>query len=126
MKHEWTFECAGTSGRESGLNRKELVRELGRRAGLPSEDAQRALEALFGDVSDPGIIAAALRDGEPVHLQGFGTFEARTRGPREGRDPRTQAPIVISGRRAAGFRAGSALKLALRGPAAGERATGSA
>jgi nucleoid DNA-binding protein len=109
------------SGKEQRLNRKDLVRELGRRAGLPAADAQRTLDALFGNSADPGLIAAALREGEEVHLQGFGTFDVRARGPRAGRDPRTRTPILIPGRRAPGFRAGSALRGALREPAADAR-----
>ena len=107
------------------MNRRDLVRELGRRAGLSAADVQRTLDALFGNSSDPGLIATTLQEGEEVHVQGFGTFAARTRGPRPGRDPRTQEPIVIPGRRVAGFRPGSALKDALREVATEARAPGS-
>ncbi|MFF8288733.1 HU family DNA-binding protein [Streptomyces sp. NPDC016309] len=43
-------------------------------AGLPREDVERIVDALFGTVEHPGAIARALRNGETVVLGSFGSF----------------------------------------------------
>jgi DNA-binding protein HU-beta len=97
------------------VNKSDLILELARRSGLGLEPARRAVDALFGTNSDAGIIAAAIRDGDRIVLAGFGSFAARDRQERVGRNPQTNAPIVIAAGRAPAFRAGSALKAQVRG-----------
>jgi DNA-binding protein HU-beta len=92
------------------VNRAELVASLVERAALKKADAARAVEALFGT---NGIIAAELRRGARVQITGFGSFQPRSRGAREGRDPRTGKAIQIRAAVAPLFRAGAALKAAL-------------
>jgi DNA-binding protein HU-beta len=48
-----------------------------------------------------------------VALSGFGTFVAKPRAARTGRNPRTGEAIAIPASRAPGFKAGKALKDAL-------------
>jgi len=96
------------------MNRSELIAELARSAGLPSEGARLAIEALFGTTVDAGLIAGVLRRGDRVHLAGFGTFEARARKERTGHNPHTGQRLVIPAAVAPVFRAGTTLKSALR------------
>ena len=55
-------------------------------------------------------IVAATAAGEKVTLVGFGTFEARARAAREGRNPATGESLQIAATRGVGFKAGSTFK----------------
>jgi DNA-binding protein HU-beta len=92
------------------VNKTELIEALASQAGLSKADAGRAVEALFGD---DGLIAGTLRKGERVQITGFGTFVARKRAARTGRDPRSGAQIEISAANVPAFKPGQALKDAL-------------
>ena len=89
------------------MNRNDLVDAVAERTGLAKSDAARAVEALLGAVTD------ALRKGETVTLSGFGSFVAKTRAARTGRNPRTGESIAIPASRAPAFKAGKGLKDAL-------------
>lgn len=92
------------------MNKTELIDALASQAGLSKADAGRAIEALFGD---DGLIAGTLRKGDRVQITGFGTFVARKREARQGRDPRTGGTIEIKAANVPAFKAGQALKDAL-------------
>jgi DNA-binding protein HU-beta len=92
------------------VNKTELIDALSSQAGLSKADAGRAIEALFGD---DGLIAGTLRQGNRVQITGFGTFVARKREARQGRDPRTGGTIQIKAANVPAFKAGQALKDAL-------------
>ncbi len=92
------------------MNKTELIEALASQAGLSKADAGRAVEALFGD---GGLIAGTLRKGDRVQITGFGTFVARKRAARTGRDPRSGAEINISAANVPAFKPGQALKDAL-------------
>ncbi len=92
------------------MNKTELIDALASQAGLSKADAGRAVEALFGD---DGLVAGALRKGDRVQITGFGTFVARKREARQGRDPRTGGTIEIKAANVPAFKAGQALKDAL-------------
>lgn len=93
------------------MNKTELVNALAMRASIGRPEATRVVDALFD--ASTGLIAQALRTGNKVQLSGFGTFEARKRKGRTGRNPRTGEEIRIPASMAASFRAGKALKDAL-------------
>ncbi len=76
------------------MNRNDLVDAVAERTGLAKSDAARAVEALLGAVTD------ALSKGETVTLSGFGSFVAKTRAARTGRNPRTGESIAIPASRA--------------------------
>lgn len=92
------------------MNRGKLIAALAERARLSKAEATRAVEAMFGM---DGIIATALKRGERVQITGFGSFHARERRARSGRDPRTGRAIQIRAALAPLFRAGAKLKAAL-------------
>ncbi len=52
------------------------------------------------------VILEAVAKGDKVTLVGFGTFEARDRQAREGRNPSTGKPIKIPATRVPAFSAG--------------------
>jgi len=96
------------------MNRTELAHELAQQTGLSQEAARRAVEGLFGNNRELGVIAAAMRAGKRVQLPGFGIFEGRSRPARQGHDPRTRRPLLIPAAQVPGFRASASLRMALR------------
>ena len=93
------------------MNKADLIEALADRAGMTKADASRAMDALFGS---RGIIAGALRMEKRVQITGFGTFEAKHRKARMGRNPRTGATIHIPASKSPGFRAGKGFKDAIQ------------
>ena len=94
------------------MNKSDLVDALADATGMTKADAGRAIDALFG--TDDGIIAGALQNEERVQITGFGTFEAKHRKARTGRNPRTGETIKIAATMTPSFRAGKGLKDSLK------------
>jgi DNA-binding protein HU-beta len=97
------------------LNKAELVEKVAERTGLSSRDARTVVDAIFDPDPKIGLIAAELLAGEKVAISGFGTFEARERRARSGRNPHTGQVLDIPATRAPAFKAGKPLKETLRG-----------
>ena len=89
------------------MNKTELVAAIAKNAELTKKDAEAALTAFTETV------AAELKKGEKVQLVGFGTFSAKKREARTGRNPQTGAPVKIPAHVAPAFKAGNKLKEAL-------------
>lgn len=96
------------------MNKMELIEAVALRSGISSDGARRAVEALFGRGDEAGLIAVHLRSGEKVQLAGFGTFLARQRKERTGRNPHTRQPLLIPAALVAAFRPAAALRDQLR------------
>lgn len=86
------------------MNKSELVAALAEKADVTKKDAEKVL-ASFVDV-----IGDALKKGDKIQLVGFGTFEARKRAARVGKNPQTKAEIKIPATTVPAFKAGKALK----------------
>ena len=63
------------------MNKSELVAKIAADADLKKGDAEKFLDAFVATVKE--VIAA----GDKIQLVGFGTFEAKERGAREGVNP---------------------------------------
>ena len=72
------------------------------------------VDAIFDPDPDVGLIAQELVGGGKVAISGFGTFEARPRKARIGRNPHTGEALDIPATRAPAFKAGKPLKETLR------------
>lgn len=94
------------------MNKSELVQNLASKTDMTKADAQRAIDALFN--TKDGILTGALKKGDRVQITGFGTFETRQRKARTGRNPRTGEEIKIGPTTSPSFRAGKALKDAVK------------
>lgn len=90
------------------MRKPELAASVADQAGLTREKASEVITAFTDQIS-----AAAAR-GEDTTLIGFGTFAIRHRQAREGRNPQTGASIQIPASKTVGFKAGKALKDAIR------------
>ena len=90
------------------MNKTGLVAAVATKAELSKKDADAAVKAVIDAVTE------ALKDGEKVALVGFGTFEVKTRAARTGKNPRTGEVINIPEAKVPSFKAGSALKDAVK------------
>ncbi len=90
------------------MNKTELVAAVAAKAELSKKDAEAAVAAVFDSVKD------ALADGDKVALVGFGTFSIKERAARTGLNPRTKETIEIPAAKVPTFKAGAALKVAVK------------
>lgn len=91
------------------MNKAELVAAIAERTELNKKDAENALTACTS------VITETLTKGERIQLVGFGTFEVTERAARTGRNPKTGESISIPKTKSPKFKAGKALKDAVRG-----------
>lgn len=90
------------------MNKAEFIANVAAAAGVSKTDAAKVLNAVVENITD------ALKKGEKVQLVGFGTFEVRERGERIGRNPQTKEEIKIAASKVPAFKAGKALKDAIK------------
>lgn len=90
------------------MTKQQIIDELAMRADLTKRAAGDALEGVLD------IITEQLASGNKVTLTGFGTFLVRHRAARMGRNPQTGAPLHIDAQNTPAFKAGSALKGAVK------------
>lgn len=90
------------------MNKTELIAAVAEKSGSTKAVAEKAVAAVFSSIQD------ALMAGDKVQLMGFGTFEVRERAEREGRNPRTGESMTFAAAKVPAFKAGSALKDALK------------
>lgn len=86
------------------MNKTELVAAMADQAGISKKDAEKALAAFTG------VVTEELKKGEKVQLVGFGTFEITERKAREGRNPQNGKAMKIAASKAPKFKVGKALK----------------
>ena len=86
------------------MNKAELVAIAAEYAGISKKDAEKVLNGAI----DATI--RALADGEKVQITNFGTFEAKQRKAKVGRNPVTREPMEIPATRVAVFKASKSLK----------------
>lgn len=89
-------------------NKAELVERVAEKTNLTKKDVTATVEALFETIEE------TLASGDKVQVIGFGTFEVRDRAARKGRNPQTGEEIQIPASKVPGFKAGKALKDAVK------------
>ena len=90
------------------MNKVELIAAVAEKADLTKKDAEKAVAAVLASIE--GALAA----GDKVQLIGFGTFQVNERPARTGRNPQTGATIQIAASKQPVFKAGAALKNAVK------------
>ena len=86
------------------MNKAELSARVATRTSMSKAGADDAVTAVFSTIAD------ALSRGETVTIAGFGTFSARPRPARRGRNPRTGESIAIAASNTPSFKAGKTLR----------------
>ena len=89
-------------------NKAELVDRVAKKTQLTKKDVSATVEALFETIQE------ALKAGEKVQVIGFGNFVVRERAARKGRNPQTGKEIKIKASKVPAFKAGKALKDAVK------------
>lgn len=90
------------------MNKAELIDAVAAKAELSKADVGRAVDALIE------VVGKALKKNDKVALVGFGTFAVRKRAARTGRNPKTGAELKIPASKNPSFKAGKALKDAIK------------
>lgn len=91
------------------MNKSDLVNVVAAETELTKKDVEAVVNAAVS------AITKALADGDKVQLIGFGTFEVKNVGARDGRNPKTGETIKIAASKKAAFSASKALKDAVNG-----------
>ena len=91
------------------MNKAEMADRLAARAGLNKAAARDAVDSVFATIGE------ALADGDEVRIAGFGTFAARIRPARTGRNPRTGEAVSISASKSPSCKARKVLKDVVNG-----------
>ena len=86
----------------------ELIDKIASGAKLSKADAGKALDTILNSIK------VALKKGQKVTIVGFGTFSIIKRKGRKGRNPRTGEVITIRAAKVPKFKAGKALKEAMK------------
>ena len=89
-------------------NKAELVDRVAKKTQLTKKDVSAAVDALFETIQE------ALQAGEKGQVIGFGNFEVRERAARKGRNPQSGEEIQIEASKVPAFKAGKALKDAVK------------
>ncbi len=90
------------------MTKSELVAEVAQRAGISPKESERIIRLMLSTMQE------RLAKGEKITLSGFGTFERRRRKATVARNPKTGEPMPIAEQNVATFRAGTALKEAVK------------
>ncbi len=86
------------------MNKTDLINTMAEKANISRKDTEAVLNAFIDTVQN------AVKDGDKITLVGFGTFEARERTARTGKNPRTGEAIKIAACKVPAFKAGKSFK----------------
>lgn len=86
------------------MNKSQIVANIAAELEMPKVKVAAVVNGVLDQV------VAAVAAGETVSITGFGTFSARERAERQGRNPQTGEALVIQARKAPHFKAGRSFK----------------
>ena len=86
------------------MNKEDLVKAIAEKAKVSQKQSAEVLAAVLETVEK------TVAKGKKVTLVGFGTFEARKRAARVGRNPQTGKEIKIAAKTVPAFSAGKKFK----------------
>jgi nucleoid DNA-binding protein len=80
------------------VTKTQLIDAVANTSGHTKKDLETVIDAVLEQVGE------TLSKGEKVDLRGFGSFVAREKKARQGRNPKTGATIEIAARKAVAFK----------------------
>lgn len=86
------------------MNKSDLIRVIANKSGITIKDASLCFDATIEAITE------ALNDDEKIQISGFGTYELKKKGAREGINPKTGEKIKISATATPVFKFGKAYK----------------
>lgn len=91
------------------MNKTDMIKVVASKIeGATQKDISVVVDAVFDTIKD------TLVSGDKVAIAGFGTFEVIERAARTGRNPQTGVEMQIPASKSPKFKAGKALKDAVR------------
>lgn len=90
------------------MNKAELIELISTKTEMTKASVTRMLDVFLE------AIVTSLKRNDPVVLVGLGSFIVKQRAAREGRNPSTGEKIKIKAAKVVGFKAGKALKDAVK------------
>jgi nucleoid DNA-binding protein len=90
------------------MNKGQLVEAIAKSTGVSKAKVEAGLGAALE------VITKALKKGDNIQLVGFGTFQVKKRAARVGSNPATGKKIKIPAKKVPVFKAGAALKKAVK------------
>jgi integration host factor subunit beta len=87
------------------MTKAELIERVAEQVQtLTKRQTEIIVNAVFNNIKD------TLANGEKIEIRGFGSFRLRHRRSRDGRNPKTGAPVLVPAKRVPFFKAGKELK----------------
>ena len=86
------------------MKKTDISRRVQEAGGIDEQMADSLVEGVLQ------LLKTTLKHGEPIAIQGFGTFKVREKKARQGRNPRTGEAVMISARRVVSFHPSPLLK----------------
>lgn len=86
------------------MNKAALINKVASDAGVKKSQAVKTIKALVS------AIRQTINDGDKISLAGLGTFRAKIRKARKGRNPKTKETIQIPEGRKVSFKPSLSLK----------------
>ena len=90
------------------MNKTEFIDAVAKEADATKAAANQVVNAMIT------VISKSLKKGDAIQITGFGTFDIVKRAARKGRNPATGKEIKIAASKAPRFKAGKALKDAVK------------
>lgn len=98
------------------MTKRGIVEELLDRCRKFSyRESETIVNAMFD------AMATVLARGDRIEVRGFGTFGVKSRGARQGRNPKTGETVVVEAKKIPFFRAGKELRTEVNGAGRRER-----
>ena len=91
------------------VTKTQLIDAVANTSGHTKKDLEVVIDAVLEHVGE------ALSKGEKVDLRGFGSFVARDKAARQGRNPKTGETIEIAARKAVAFKPSKELATKVNG-----------
>ncbi len=91
------------------MTKADLVERIAERAKLSKKDSEIVVNTVFQSIIE------ALTKGDKVELRGFGSFRARDRQSRVGRNPKTGESVEVPSKKVPFFKPGKDLKKLVNG-----------
>ena len=87
------------------MTKSELIERIaGKQSQLSAKDVELAVKGVLETMSQ------VLAEGGRIEIRGFGSFSLHYRVPRIGRNPKTGAPVALSGKHVPHFKPGKELR----------------
>jgi len=87
------------------MTKSELINAIAKQQShLVQQDVELAVKCMLEQMSQ------ALASGDRIEVRGFGSFSLHYRPPRQGRNPKTGASVLLAGKNVPHFKPGKELR----------------